>query len=103
MSPVPCAIEDSFKTKSTCALIVSERSATMYSGLWMFAWDLADEGIDRVMVWAADSGLTALQIAGSYHAGWFIHPHNPKQRAFMTEDGSVYFQPTLKHYEHTAL
>ena len=26
----------------------------MYSGLWMFAWDLADEGIDRVMGWAAD-------------------------------------------------
>jgi len=75
----------------------------MYSGLWMFAWDLADEGIDRVMGWAADSGITALQIAGSYHAGWFIHPHNPKQRAYMTEDGSVYFQPTLAHYAQTVL
>ena len=28
----------------------------MYSGLWMYAWDLADEGIDRVMGWAADAG-----------------------------------------------
>ena len=73
----------------------------MYSGLWMFAWDLADEGIDPVMGWAADSGLTALQIAGSYHAGWFIHPHNPRQRAYMTEDGSVYFQPTPSLYNLT--
>lgn len=75
----------------------------MYSGLWMFAWDLADEGIDNVMGWAADSGLTALQIAGSYHAGWFIHPHNPKHRAYMTEDGSVYFRPTLDLYKKTVL
>ena len=57
-------------------------------GIWR------DEGIDKVMGWAADSGLTALQIAGAYHAGWFIHPHNPQHRAYMTEDGCVYFQPT---------
>ncbi len=75
----------------------------MYSGLWMFAWDLADEGVDTVMAWAADSGLTALQIAGSYHAGWFIHPHNPQHRAYMTEDGCVYFHPNLHLYADTPL
>ncbi|HLK60281.1 MAG TPA: hypothetical protein VKU00_27205 [Chthonomonadaceae bacterium] len=75
----------------------------MYSGLWMFAWDLADEGIEHVMGWAADSGLTALQIAGSYHAGWFIHPHNPHHRAYMTEDGCVYFQPAQNLYAQTVL
>ncbi len=75
----------------------------MYSGLWMYAWDLADEGIDRVMSWAADSGLTALQIAGAYHAGWFIHPHNPTHRAYMTEDGTVYFQPDHNLYAKTNL
>ncbi len=75
----------------------------MYGGLWMFAWDLADEGVDAVMRWAADSGLDALQIAGSYHAGWFIHPHNPKHRAFMTDDGCVYFHPTARLYEKSVL
>jgi hypothetical protein len=75
----------------------------MYSGLWMFAWDLADEGVDNVMGWAADSGLTALQIAGSYHAGWFIHPHNPHHRAYMPEDGCVYFHPNLSLYKKTVL
>jgi hypothetical protein len=69
----------------------------------MFAWDLMDEGIDTVMGWAADSGLTALQVAGAYHAGWFIHPHNPHHRAYMPEDGCVYFQPTLAHYAQTVL
>src|ERR1041385_4563041 len=82
---------------------LNERRMAMYSGLWMFAWDLADEGIDNVMGWAADSGLTALQIAGSYHAGWFIHPHNPHHRAYMTEDGSVYFQPNMSLYTKTVL
>jgi len=38
-----------------------------------------------------------------YHAGWFIHPHNPKHRAYMTEDGCVYFHPTLRLYEQTVL
>lgn len=75
----------------------------MYAGLWMFAWDLADEGVDKVMGWAADSGLTALQVAGAYHAGWFIHPHNPKHRAYMPDDGCVYFHPAEKLYEKTVL
>ena len=75
----------------------------MYSGIWMYAWDLADEGVDHVMGWAAESGLQALQIAGAYHAGWFIHPHNPRHRAYMTEDGCVYFHPEISRYKSTVL
>ncbi|HZP84168.1 MAG TPA: hypothetical protein VFB21_21180 [Chthonomonadaceae bacterium] len=75
----------------------------MYRGLWMFAWDLADEGVDKVLGWSADSGLDAVQVAGSYHAGWFIHPHNPKHRAYMTDDGCVYFHPDLALYADTVL
>jgi hypothetical protein len=75
----------------------------MYAGLWLFAWDLADEGVDSVMGWAADSGLTALQIAGSYHAGWFVHPHNPKHRIYMPQDGCIYFHPSMALYEDTIL
>ena len=75
----------------------------MYAGLWMYAWDFADEGIEPVMGWAADSGLTALQVAGAYHAGWFIHPHNPHHRAYMPDDGCVYFHPVEKLYDRTIL
>jgi hypothetical protein len=84
-------------------MLVKWKEMRMYSGLWMYAWDLADEGIDHVMGWAAASGLTALQIAGSYHAGWFIHPHNPRHRAYMTEDGRVYFHPAQGRYANTVL
>ena len=75
----------------------------LYAGLWAFAWDLADEGVDAVLGWAADSGLTALHLAGAYHAGWFIHPHNPRHRAYMPEDGCVYFHPSPHRYEVTIL
>lgn len=69
----------------------------------MYAWDLADEGVDHVLGWAAESGLEALQIAGAYHAGWFIHPHNPKHRAYMVEDGCVYFHPHADRYLNTPI
>jgi hypothetical protein len=75
----------------------------MYAGLWMFAWDLADEGVDHLLGWAGESGLSAIQVAGSYHAGWFIHPHNPNCRAFMPEDGCVYFHPEERRYAETRL
>jgi hypothetical protein len=75
----------------------------MYSGLWMYAWDFADEGVDHVMGWAAESGIQALQVAGAYHAGWFIHPHNPRHRAYMTEDGCIYFHPEMRRYRDTVL
>lgn len=69
----------------------------------MFAWDFADEGIDTVLAWAADSGLDALQVATSYHAGWFVHPHNPNHRVYMPEDGCVYFHPDVSLYRGTKL
>src|SRR5689334_7400466 len=49
-------------------------------GLFMHAWDLRDDGADRVMGWMRDSGLNLMCIAGCYHSGWFVHPHNPKHR-----------------------
>ncbi len=75
----------------------------MDTGLWLFAWDFADEGVDNVMAWAADSGIRSLQVATSYHAGWFIHPHNPYHRAFMPDDGCVYFHPQAKRYDKLKL
>ena len=81
------------------------RSVTRFStkGLFMHAWDLRDEGADEVMGWMQDSGLNQMCIAGCYHSGWFVHPHNPHHRAYMTEGSVAYFQPDLKLYEHTAM
>lgn len=78
-------------------------SRAFSAGLWLFAWDLADHGVDSVLGWASDSGIDTLQVATTYHAGWFVHPHNPNHRTFMPEDGCTYFQPDLARYASTAL
>ena len=67
-------------------------------GLFIFPWDLADEGIDRVMGFAAEAGINALDMASVYHAGLFLHPHNPVHRVYMTEDGVAYFHPQIETY-----
>src|SRR5262245_17751495 len=68
-------------------------------GLFMHAWDLRDQGADRVMGWMSDSGLNEMYIAGTYHSGWFIHPHSPDHRTYMTEGSVAYFQPDHKLYK----
>ena len=65
----------------------------MHSGLWMYVWDLRDEGLERVLGFTADLGLNAVNLASSYHAGFFLHPHNPKHKMYYAMDGTVYFQP----------
>jgi hypothetical protein len=72
-------------------------------GLFMHAWDLRDDGADRVMGWMRDSGLNLMCIAGCYHSGWFIHPHNPKHRVYMTEGSVAYFQPDESLYARTPM
>jgi len=75
----------------------------MRAGLWLYAWDLRDEGVDAVMSFARDSGIDALYIAGAYHHGWFIHPHNPRRRAFFADGGTVYFHPNQSLFRQTRL
>jgi len=73
------------------------------AALCLFAWDLRDEGLDSVLQFAADSGLTSLFLASVYHAGWFVLPHNPRQKCYLTEDGVTYFHPTDSLYDATPL
>jgi len=73
------------------------------AGLCLFPWDLRDEGLEQVLQFAADSGLTSLFLTSVYHAGWFVRPHSPKQKCYMAEDGVAYFHPTESLYEATPL
>ncbi len=68
----------------------------MKAGICCFAWDFEGEGVEQVMGWAKESGLSYLAYAGTYHAGWFLHPHNPN-RARMTSS-ALYFQPQRELY-----
>src|SRR2546426_12771613 len=65
----------------------------------MHAWDLRDEGADHIMGWMYDSGLNEMYIASTYHSGYFIHPHCPERRTYMTEGSVAYFQPDHKLYK----
>lgn len=73
------------------------------AAICLFAWDLADEGIDPVLERVADLGLTSLYLASVYHAGWFVLPHNPLRTCYMTEDGVAYFHALPRFFEDTPL
>ncbi len=83
----------------------NERPAAPLStkGLWMHAWDLLDNGADKVMGWMSDSGLNLMCMASCYHSGWFVHPHSSRRRVYMTEGSVAYFHPDEKLYTHTPL
>ena len=55
------------------------------------------------MGWIRDNGLDTLCMAGTYHSGWFVHPHNSRHRAFMTEGSVCYFHPREALYRGTRL
>src|SRR4051812_49227408 len=70
-----------------------------YRSLFMHLWDFADTGIDPVLRSVAEANLNTICIAGTYHSGWFIHPHHARHRAFMTEGAVCYFRPDAKLYQ----
>jgi hypothetical protein len=74
-----------------------------FRSLFLHAWDLADDGVDAVMGEIAETGLNAMCFAGTYHNGWFIHPHAKTRRTFMTEGSVCYFHPQASLYKSTRL
>jgi hypothetical protein len=72
-------------------------------GLFAHAWDLSEPGADRLCDWMCEVGLDVICLAGSYHSGWFVHPHNRTHRLFMTEGSVVYFHPRDELYAQTFL
>ena len=74
-----------------------------HAGLSIFPWDFADEGVDEVLDFVRDLGITRLVLASVYHAGFFLHPHNPKRKVHLLEDGVCYFHPTESHYRESSI
>jgi hypothetical protein len=66
--------------------------------MYVFSWALVNEGVDDVVQFLSDLGITHVVVASLYHAGYFLHPHDPRRKVHMLEDGVAYFHPTDSFY-----
>jgi hypothetical protein len=69
-----------------------------YRAMYVYPWDLADEGVEAVVREVERLGLNTITIAGSYHAGKFLRPHGLRTRVLFPEDGTVYFRADPARY-----
>ncbi|RXT19764.1 hypothetical protein B5P46_26085 [Rhizobium leguminosarum] len=66
----------------------------MHLSMWTYPWDIQDQGLAALAADLRDrAGLTTVSLAASYHAGRFLQPRSPQQKAYFPEDGTVYFRP----------
>lgn len=72
----------------------SGRSRTVY----VYAWDLVDEGVAEVAARLRDVGADTVALATAYHAGKFIRPHARTGKVLFPEDGTIYFRHRAERY-----
>lgn len=66
--------------------------------VYLYAWDLIDEGVERVAGRLRDAGASALALAASYHAGKFVRPHGHAGKVYFPDDGTIYFRHRPERY-----
>jgi len=72
----------------------------MYQGLYTYAWDLADEGLETALGRIRPLGINTITLAASYHAGKFLRPHGASGKVYFPKDGTVYFKARAERYGH---
>lgn len=66
----------------------------MHLSMWTYPWDIQDRGLEAFATeLTGRAGLNTVSLATSYHAGRFLQPRSPRQKAYFPEDGTVYFRP----------
>lgn len=68
------------------------------ASVFIYPWDLIDEGITSVLDRLQAHQINGLNIATTYHSGMFILPHNPKRKLYFPEPGALYFEPDNSWY-----
>lgn len=67
--------------------------------MWVYPWDLVDQGIEAALDdMQYRAGVTGINVTTVYHAGKFLHVHNPKRRLVFPRSGTLYFQPDDSWY-----
>ncbi len=70
----------------------------MRKGIYLYPWDLEDEGAETVVPRLREAGLDSISLAVSYHAGKFVRPHARDRKVYFPEDGTIYFPPDVARY-----
>ena len=70
----------------------------MLSRMFVYPWDLMDEGTGEVAARLYGAGLGGVSVSTAYHAGKFLRPHGRNGRVMFTEDGTVFFRPDPSRY-----
>lgn len=70
--------------------------------LWVYPWDLWDEGPEAAAERIRSLGVTEVRLAVSYHRAEAVTPRSRRRRLLMTQDG-VYFTPNPRYYADTPL
>ncbi|MCL6541472.1 MAG: hypothetical protein K6T87_12980 [Roseiflexus sp.] len=71
----------------------------MQTSVFVFAYDLVDEGYGHVLDTIRDrAGATAVNLACSYHHARDVFPHNPRRKVRFLEGGACFFRPDPARY-----
>jgi len=92
-SPMEASARSPFGQATT-----APQGTALQASMWIYLWDIVDEGYDTVFRRLKDHRLTSISLATAYHAGKFLSPHNPKRKVVFLEDGTIYFQPNQALY-----
>ena len=66
--------------------------------VYVYAWDLVDEGFGVVADRLRDAGADSIAMATSYHAGKFVRPHGRSGNVYFPDDGTIYFRHRQQRY-----
>lgn len=67
-------------------------------GVFVYAWDLLDEGVATVTDRLREAGADSVALATSYHAGKFVRPHGRSGKVYFPDDGTIYFRHRPERY-----
>jgi len=72
----------------------------MHLSMWAYPWDFQDQGVDHALAELSQRAkVNTVSLATSYHAGRFLQPRSPSQKAYFPEDGTIYFKPDPAMWE----
>jgi hypothetical protein len=72
----------------------------MYKAIYMYPWDLADEGLEVALGRIRETGVNTITLAVSCHAGTFLRARGRTGEMDLEADGAVCFRTRPERYGH---